>query len=107
MRTRKDGCCGPSSRAAGGRQRRRPLKIHPNEQSLEELLLALDDRQRSVVRHLGWCGTSRSKLVYLPRPHPPEKDASAGQESAALAESRRAVSEWQAAMEKERDDAPG
>lgn len=83
------------------------MKIHPNEQTLEELLLSLDDRQRAVVRHLGWCGVCRPKLAYLPRPQPPEQDALAGQESAALAESRRVVSEWQAAMEKERDDAPG
>jgi hypothetical protein len=45
------------------------LKIHPNEQSLEEFLLSLDDGQRAVVRHLGWCGTCRSRTVYLPRPH--------------------------------------
>ncbi len=83
------------------------MKIHPNDQSLEELLLSLDDRQESMVRHLGWCGLCRSKLAYLPRPHPPEKDPPAKQESDVLAETRRAVSEWQTAMEKERDDAPG
>ncbi len=83
------------------------MKIHPNEQALEELLLSLNDRQRSVVQHLGWCGTCRSRLVYLPRPQPSETEAPASYENAALAESRRAVSAWQAAMERERDEAPG
>lgn len=83
------------------------MKIHPNEQTLEELLLSLDDRQRSVVRHLEWCGVCRSRLAYLPRPQPFEKDAPSGQETAGLQEIRRAVSERQAAMQKERDDAPG
>ena len=88
------------------------MKIHPNDDVLEELVLSLDDQRRSVLRHLCWCGYCRSKLYYLPRPlpiHP--KDAignpKAGSYEAGLADSRRVLSEWEAVLEKERDDAPG
>src|SRR5207248_2759960 len=41
-RTRKGGCYGPSSRAAGNGRRRRSVKIHPNDDVLEEFVLSLD-----------------------------------------------------------------
>ena len=88
------------------------MKIHPNDDVLEEFVLSLDGPQQSLLRHLGWCSYCRSKLYYLPRPlpiHP--KDAignpKTGSYEAGLAESRRALSEWEAVLEKERDDAPG
>jgi tetratricopeptide (TPR) repeat protein len=88
------------------------VKIHPNDDVLEEFVLSLDDQRLSVLRHLAGCAYCRSKLYYLPRPlpiHP--KDAignpKAGSYEAGLAESRRMLSEWEAVLEKERDDAPG
>lgn len=88
------------------------MKIHPNDEVLEELVLSLDDPHRSLLRHLCWCGYCRSRILYLPRPlpiHP--KDAignpKAGSYEAGLAESRRVLSECEAVLEKERDDAPG
>src|SRR3954447_14789841 len=111
-RTRKGGCYGPSSRAAGSGSRRRSVKIHPNDDVLEEFVLSLDEEHRSLLGHLAGCSYCRSKLYYLPRPlplHP--KDAlgnpKAGIYEAGLAESRRALSEWEAVLERERDDAPG
>jgi tetratricopeptide (TPR) repeat protein len=88
------------------------VKIHPNDDVLEELVLSLHDRHLSVLRHLAWCGYCRSRLYYLPRPLPIHvKDATgnpkAGSYEAGLAESRRALSEWEAVLERERDDAPG
>jgi tetratricopeptide (TPR) repeat protein len=88
------------------------VKIHPNDDVLEELLLSLADPHRSLVRHLAWCAYCRSRIAYLPRPvplhpdTPPGRDVIPGYESA-LAESRRSLSEWEADLEKERDDAPG
>jgi tetratricopeptide (TPR) repeat protein len=88
------------------------VKIHPNDDVLEEFVLSLDGPQQSLLRHLGWCSYCRSRLYYLPRPlpiHP--KDAvgnpRAGSYEAGLAESQRVLSEWEAVLEKERDDAPG
>jgi tetratricopeptide (TPR) repeat protein len=88
------------------------VKTHPNDDVLEEFLLSLDDPRRSVLRHLAGCAYCRSKLYYLPRPlpiHP--KDAvgnpKAGSSEAWRAESQRALSEWEAVLERERDDAPG
>jgi tetratricopeptide (TPR) repeat protein len=88
------------------------VKIHPNDDVLEEFVLSLDEGHRSLLRHLAWCGYCRSRLCYLPRPLPLHvKDAlgnpKAGIYEVGLAESRRAVSEWEAVLEKERDDAPG
>ena len=84
------------------------MKIHPNDQTLEEFLLSLGGDQRSLVRHVAGCPYCRSRLFYLPRPSEPETpgEEAAGYESA-LAETRRALTEWEAALEKERDDAPG
>src|SRR3954447_2015848 len=111
-RTRKGGCYGPLSRAAGNGRRRKSVKIHPNDDVLEEFVLSLDEEHRSLLGHLAGCSYCRSKLYYLPRPlplHP--KDAlgnpKAGIYEAGLAESRRALSEWEAVLAKERDDAPG
>ncbi|HEY0552902.1 MAG TPA: hypothetical protein VGG20_01460 [Thermoanaerobaculia bacterium] len=88
------------------------MKIHPNDDVLEELLLSLGDPHRSLLRHLARCPACRARMAYLPRPlsvrseAPPENDAGFGYEGA-LAESRRSISEWEADLEKERDEAPG
>ena len=87
------------------------MKIHPNDQVLEEFLLSLGDDHRSLVRHLTWCRTCRLRLVYLPRPFQPDAETQARQDATpsyetVLAESRRAASEQEAVLEKERDDAP-
>jgi tetratricopeptide (TPR) repeat protein len=84
------------------------LKIHPNDQTLEEFLVSLGGEQLSVVRHVASCLYCRSRLFYLPRPSQPEapREEAAGYESA-LAETRHALTEWETALEKERDDAPG
>jgi len=88
------------------------VKIHPNDDVLEEFVLSLDEEHKSLLGHLAGCNYCRSRLYYLPRPlplHP--KDAlgnpRAGIYEAGLAESRRALSEWQAILERERDEAPG
>jgi tetratricopeptide (TPR) repeat protein len=85
------------------------LKIHPNDQSLEEFLLSLGGEQLSVVRHIVACRYCRSRLFYLPRPYQLEPEVQGGDAGyeAVLAETRRAFSEWEASLEKERDDAPG
>ncbi|HET9209757.1 MAG TPA: tetratricopeptide repeat protein [Thermoanaerobaculia bacterium] len=88
------------------------MKIHPNDDVLEELVLSLDEGRRSILRHLTWCDYCRAKLYYLPRPlpvHPRDTIGNPKTESyeTSLAESRRALSEWEAVLEKERDDAPG
>jgi hypothetical protein len=88
------------------------VKIHPNDDALEEFLLSLADPHRALVRHLATCAYCRARVAYLPRPvplrpdTPPGRDVIPGYESA-LAESRRSLSEWGAGLEKERDDAPG
>jgi tetratricopeptide (TPR) repeat protein len=81
------------------------VKIHPNDDVLEEFVLSLDDRNRSLLRHLGLCLYCRSRLYYLPRPL--VQKMTGNPESTDDAESRRALSEWEAALQKERDDAPG
>jgi tetratricopeptide (TPR) repeat protein len=81
------------------------VKIHPNDDVLEEFVLSLDDRNRSLLRHLGLCLYCRSRLYYLPRPL--IQKMTGNPESTDHAESRRALSEWEAALQKERDDAPG
>ena len=88
------------------------MKIHPNDDALEEFLLSLGDPHLSLVRHLAWCSICRSRLAYLPRPLPLHPDTPPGRSAvldyeAALAESRRSLSEWGAGLETERDDAPG
>ncbi len=88
------------------------MKIHPNDDVLEEFVLSLGDPHRSLVRHLAWCPSCRARMAYLPRriplqpEAPPTDDAGVVYESA-LAESGRSISEWEAGLEKERDDAPG
>ncbi|HEY0558191.1 MAG TPA: hypothetical protein VGG20_28325 [Thermoanaerobaculia bacterium] len=81
------------------------MKIHPNDDVLEEFVLSLDDRDRSLLRHLGWCLYCRSRLHYLPRPLLQEMTGT--HKSAGDAESRRALAEWETALRKEREDAPG
>jgi tetratricopeptide (TPR) repeat protein len=86
------------------------LKIHPNDDALEEFLLSLDDPHRSLVRHLTWCAYCRSRVAYLPRPLPvlpetPEKTILDYERS--LAESRQSLSAWGADLERERDTAAG
>jgi tetratricopeptide (TPR) repeat protein len=86
------------------------VKIHPNDDALEEFLLSLDERHRSLVRHLAWCAYCRSRLAHLPRPLPlsPETGRGAGtREEATLVATRLSILEWGPGLERERDDAPG
>ncbi|MFL6193795.1 MAG: hypothetical protein ACJ75H_06460 [Thermoanaerobaculia bacterium] len=88
------------------------MKIHPNDQILEELLLSLGGELRPVLRHLARCAYCRSRLFYLPRPPRASEGATAEPASGSgnepmLARSRRTVLEAEAAMETERDAAPG
>jgi tetratricopeptide (TPR) repeat protein len=88
------------------------VKIHPNDDALEEFLLSLADPHRALVRHLAMCAYCRSRIAYLPRPVPLRPDTPPGRDvipgyELVLAESRRSLSAWGAGLEKERDDAPG
>jgi tetratricopeptide (TPR) repeat protein len=86
------------------------VKIHPNDGVLEEFVLSLDGPQQLLLRHMGWCSYCRSRIYYLPRPRKPDAEKTEGKDAdyqAVLAESRRSLSEWEAALERERDDAPG
>ena len=86
------------------------MKIHPNDEVLEEFLLSLGEQHRPLVRHLTWCNYCRSRLVYLPRPLPLSPDTGKGAGPGydqTVSTSRRAVAEWEADLERERDDAPG
>ncbi len=87
------------------------MKIHPHDDVLEELLLSLDAGQLALLRHLQWCAYCRSKLAYLPREVGVDAaNAEAGEVPAyevALEETARIVAEREAAMERERDEAPG
>ena len=87
------------------------MKIHPNDDVLEEFLLSQSDEHVSLVRHLAFCAYCRSRTVYLPRPLRPETVVLSGKRGApvyetALEKSRATVSEREAALEQERDDAP-
>lgn len=84
------------------------MRIHPHDDVLEEFLLSLERGHLTVLRHLQWCAYCRSRLAYLPR----RVKAEAGTDRAAahevaLEESARTVAECEAAMERERDEAPG
>lgn len=81
------------------------MKIHPNEETLEELLMFLGKDQERLIRHLVWCASCRSKLVYLPRPRPVEEAAPT--QEIMIPEIRQAVLERQTALQRERDQAPG
>ncbi len=85
------------------------MKIHPNDDVLEELLLSLDGRHLWLLRHLSQCAFCLARTQYLPRPlrpHPMDMEGPGGYQ-ASLAESRRSLSEWEAVFQGERDDAPG
>src|SRR4051812_466542 len=108
-RTRKGGCCEPSSKRAGDRLRRRRVKIHPHDDVLEEFLLSLDSGHLAMLRHLQWCAYCRSRLAYLPR----EVEAAAvgvdrtSAYETALEGTSRTGADREAILEHERDEAPG
>jgi tetratricopeptide (TPR) repeat protein len=87
------------------------VKIHPHDDVLEEFLLSLNRGHLTVLRHLQWCAYCRSRLAYLPRVVKAETpSAGAGRTSAdeiAQEETKRIVADCEAAMERERDEAPG
>jgi tetratricopeptide (TPR) repeat protein len=87
------------------------VKIHPHDDVLEEFLLSLNRGHLTVLRHLQWCAYCRSRLAYLPRVVKAETpSAGAGRTSAdeiAQEETERIVADCEAAMERERDEAPG
>lgn len=87
------------------------MKIHPHDDVLEEFLLSLDSGHLAVLRHVQWCPYCRSRLAYLPREVEADLAAAgAGGASAyeiAIEESARSVTDCEAALERERDEAPG
>ena len=83
------------------------MKIHPHDKVLEELLLAMSERDRDVFFHVVRCAQCRSHLYYLPRreeeqPAAPEVPGYA----AALERVQGRVESWALAVEAERDEAP-
>lgn len=87
------------------------MTIHPNDDVLEEFLLSLERGHLTVLRHLQWCAYCRSRLAYLPRRMKAEPEVAGTDRAAAhevaLEETARAVAECEAALERERDEAPG
>jgi tetratricopeptide (TPR) repeat protein len=77
------------------------LKIHPNDLVLEEFYLSLGSEHRELVNHLIRCSICRSRLYYLPRPH----DGEVSYEEV-LDRGQEAVESRQAALERERSEAP-
>jgi tetratricopeptide (TPR) repeat protein len=88
------------------------LKIHPHDDVLEEFLLSQESGHLTVLRHLQWCAYCRSRLAYLPRERhaeakPPMRDGALAGYERALEEGRRTLEEREAALDEERDEAPG
>jgi len=87
------------------------VKIHPHDDVLEEFLLSLDSGHLAMLRHIQWCAYCRSRLAYLPR-EARDETAAAGTGRLApyesvLDETSRIVADCEAALEHERDEAPG
>jgi tetratricopeptide (TPR) repeat protein len=87
------------------------LKIHPHDDVLEEFLLSQESGHLAVLRHLQWCAQCRARLVYLPRERAAERAPAQGVTIStyerAIEESRKVAGQWEAALERERDEAPG
>ncbi|HSS48838.1 MAG TPA: tetratricopeptide repeat protein, partial [Thermoanaerobaculia bacterium] len=87
------------------------MKIHPHDDVLEEFLLSLDSGHLVLLRHLQWCAYCRSRLAYLPREAEAEGAAAGAGRAFAyervLEETTRTMADCEAAMERERDEAPG
>jgi len=88
------------------------VKIHPHDDVLEEFLLSQENGHLAVLRHLQWCAYCRSRLAYLPREARAEAGASALSRPAAayetaFEESGRTATDWEAVLERERNEAPG
>lgn len=87
------------------------MKIHPHDDVLEEFLLSLSRGHLTVLRHLQWCAYCRSRLAYLPRVRKAEAPAAEADRTSAdeiaQEETERLVADCEAAMERERDEAPG
>jgi tetratricopeptide (TPR) repeat protein len=87
------------------------LKIHPNDEVLEELLLSVGSRLEAVVRHVGGCAYCRAKLAYLPRPSALEAAAEAAQGGAvdygpAFERAWQGAAARERSLARERADAP-
>ena len=87
------------------------MKIHPHDDVLEEFLLSQESGHLAVLRHLQWCAQCRARLAYLPRERAaetaPTRDGAITAYERAIEESQRTAGEWEAALERERDEAPG
>jgi tetratricopeptide (TPR) repeat protein len=89
------------------------VKIHPHDDVLEEFVLSQEGGRLAVLRHVQWCARCRSRLAYLPREAEAEAGASAVSGPAAAAyeiafeESSRTAADWEAVLERERNEAPG
>lgn len=77
------------------------MKIHPNDLVLEEFYLSLEREHRDLLDHLVRCSTCRSRLHYLPRPR--AREASYEE---ALDRGQESLETRQAALMKERSEAP-
>src|SRR5437588_6021550 len=117
-----------SSNGVKCRGGQRPVKIHPSDLLLEELLFSSGDEKSALQRHLASCSGCQSRLAGLPgdfskQPHRPRRSgigsrvpirfaskASASGESVdygpALDRSERMYLERMDALQKERADAP-
>jgi tetratricopeptide (TPR) repeat protein len=83
------------------------VKIHPNDETLEEVLLAMEEDHRRVVFHMAHCSLCRSKLHYLPRPQTMQGEAGLIDYEAILVRALGVVADCGNALFQERDDAPG
>lgn len=83
------------------------MKIHPNDATLEEALLSMDDDHRRVVLHAAHCSYCRSKLYYLPRPPVAPDAVSLPNYEAVLDRALASVEACAAGLIRERDEAPG
>lgn len=82
------------------------MKIHPNDVTLEGLLLSLETEQRRIFLHVAGCGYCRSKLYYLPRRQPAVVPEGEPDYQAILERVRRLVERREALLGQERDEAP-
>ncbi|MBW8876215.1 MAG: tetratricopeptide repeat protein [Acidobacteria bacterium] len=88
------------------------MKIHPHDDVLEEFLLSQERGHLAVLRHLQWCAYCRSRLAYLPREATAEAGSSAVSRAetayeTALQASGRTAADWEAILERERNESPG
>jgi tetratricopeptide (TPR) repeat protein len=84
------------------------VKLHPNDEVLEEFLLSLNRAHREVVEHITRCAVCRARLRYLPRQGTREPAAVSGADyGAVLDRAAERLGALTANLEQERYEAPG